>query len=154
MGTDRSGFVRGILKGVAAGAVVALLALAVGVVRLVIALASGRGMALPTGRDLRDIGFYVAGFMLAGAFLGVVWPHVRGKFAYYAAGSVAGMILMLMITVAGETSLSSVSRWSWWGAVLLGTFFGCAFTRGVLGATERQDLDGSGPTSAAADERL
>lgn len=107
------------------GAFGAALALAVGAVRIVFALASGRRISFD---ELRGLGFYAAGFVLAGAVVGLLWPWtrtVRGRYAVGVAGAAIGFFIMMQ-GFFGTTPSWDGAHWFTWvsGSLLFGAMIG------------------------------
>ena len=109
--------------GAAVGVGVSLLFVAVGVARFIFAAAFGDVVA-PDREALRGIAFYMAGFAIAGALLGLARPLLRSRPAIYAGGILAGAIVMFMIVRSETASIASIDRVDWVFIVGAGAVFG------------------------------
>src|SRR5689334_24150956 len=92
--------------GVTAGLFLAGAALAVGVVRILIMLAGGRSV----GMDGFTVGvtLYAAGFAVAGAVVGLLWPWRRDLVGRFALGVLAAAIMAAFIVRASD---GPINRW-------------------------------------------
>jgi hypothetical protein len=119
------------LGGAALGALLAGVFIVIGLLRLfaafvIAALGEARpNLAAPTWRDVQPLAFYVLGFALAGAFVGLLMPWLRRAVAMYAAMAVGGMLVMTMI-MASDKGLHPVDRRDWVFIILFGALFGGA----------------------------
>jgi hypothetical protein len=77
--------------------------------------------------------FYVAGFTVAGAFVGLSRPLVRGAHRLYGVMAVAGGIVMNTIAVSGR-GVQGMDPIDWIAATTLGVLFGLAGAFGFLRA--------------------
>ena len=114
------------LKGALYGFVVSLVFLGIGLIRAVIAIASGKHMNPLTAQDARLLLFYVGGFTAAGALVGTLAPLLRTKFSIYLGASLAGIVVMFAIAVGDKGSLSALDGFDYVAMPLLGVLFGCA----------------------------
>ena len=88
--------------GALGGAAFGGLLLGVGLVRAVVVLLAGGQVSTSPARDLAFAGLYVAGFALAGAAVGTLWPLRATRLGAYALGylgagivsAVCGIIVM------------------------------------------------------------
>lgn len=99
--------------GALGGAFFAALALAVGAVRIVIALAGGTRIE---SEELQWVVFYVGGFVLAGAAVGLLWPLTRtgaGRYIVGVLGAAIGL-LMMMRGVYGPPPVWDAGHWFSW----------------------------------------
>ena len=113
----------GALYGSFAGALA--LALAVGGIRIVFALVGGTRITL---EELRGFVFYVGGFVLAGAVVGLLWPltrTVRGRYGVGGAGAGVGFFVMMQ-GFFGLMPAWDGARWFTWvsGSFLFGAMLG------------------------------
>ena len=118
--------------GALGGAVIAGFALVVGLGRIVLALLSGRPTEAVSGADVRLLAFYVGGFVLAGALVGMLRTFVTSTVGMFGAMALGGVVVMCTIAVADE-GLAAMTRGDWIMMTVLGIIFGCAgaygFTR-------------------------
>lgn len=107
------------LTGALYGAFAGAFALAIGAIRILFALAGGTRINL---EELRGFVFYVGGFVLAGAVLGLLWPLTRtvpGRYAVGVAGAAVGMFVMMQ-GFFGLTPSWDGSHWfAWVGSTLI-----------------------------------
>lgn len=114
-------------RGAAAGALLAAIAIGVGVIRGALFLLTGGKMALPDLATVRAVAAYATGFTVAGAVVGAVLPYLRTGFSQYAGFALGGAIVGAAL-VLGETRV--VTRVDWFIGPGLGAFFGCAMAYG------------------------
>jgi hypothetical protein len=98
------------LWGAAYGLFGAVFALLIGALRIAIALAKGRHIRFD---DLHILGFYIGGFIAAGAIIGVLWPFTRTRSGRYGVSIFGASIFVSSFTVGifGRPTL-------WEGAVI------------------------------------
>ena len=119
-----------------AGALLAGAFIVFGLLRFLLALGvalvggSHQHFSGPTWQDIRPLAFYVLGFGLAGALVGLLKPWLRRAAAFYAAMAVGGIIVMAMI-MASDKGLAAADRPDWIFIVLTGCLFGGAAAWGV-----------------------
>jgi hypothetical protein len=107
------------LTGALYGAFAGALALAVGAIRIVFALAGGTRISF---EELRGFVFYVGGFVLAGAVVGLLWPLTRTARGRYAVG-VAGAGVGFFVMMQGFFGLMPAWDGARWFAWVGSTFF-------------------------------
>src|SRR5690242_2438544 len=104
----RAPWLRNAAGGAGWGGVLALVCLGVGALRILAALVFGAHVALPTVADLRLLAFYVGGFSVAGALLGVARPLLRTRRTSYVGCACAGALAMIVIGVGDKGSLRAL----------------------------------------------
>ena len=119
--------------GALGGAVIAGFALVVGVGRMVFALLSGRTMEAVSRSGVRLLAFYVGGFVLAGALVGMLRTFVTGTVGMFGAMALGGVVVTCTIAVADQ-GLDAMTRGDWIGMTVLGIIFGCAGAYGLTRA--------------------
>ncbi len=120
-------------SGALVGAAFAGFCLLVGLGRIVFVLLSGRTMEAVSWDDARLLAFYVGGFVLAGAVVGVLRPLLRSGAAMFGAMALGGAIVTNTIAIA-EKGLYSMSRVDWIAMTIMGALFGCAAAYGFVRA--------------------
>jgi hypothetical protein len=123
-------------KGAFYGSVVGLALLAIGLVRALVAVVFGHTLESLTAADLRPGLFYLGGFAVAGATLGLAVPLFRYTLGVYLGGCFAGMIVMLAIALGDDPAAISTGRLDWFPIIGLGAFFGCALAFGATRAAK------------------
>lgn len=93
--------------GALGGAAFGGLMLGVGVVRAVIVLIAGGQVSTSPGRDLAMAALYVAGFAVAGASVGALWPLRATRLGAYAlgylgAGIVSAVCGLIVLRIEGD----------------------------------------------------
>jgi hypothetical protein len=130
----RPDLARNVLLGAALGAGLGGIFLVIGLARFALFLVRG-GSAQPiTWADVRPMAYYVGGFALAGAFVGLVRPFLRHRAAAYAAMAVGGAIVMNVIAIS-DKGITGMEGVDWLAMTLIGAVFGLAGARGFLGKT-------------------
>jgi hypothetical protein len=102
------------------------------------ALLAGSAIDLLSGDDGRMLGFYIGGFVVAGAVVGVLRPALRTKEGIYAAMVLGGAIVMNAIAIAND-GWSAMTRGDW---ILMTESVRCSDARshtGSCGMSERLD---------------
>ena len=121
------------LQGAALGAGAGVILVALGLVRALFALLTGRHISAPAAADVRTIAFYIGGFALGGAVFGALRPLLRGKKGIYIGCMLVGIIVMLSIAVGDKGSLGALDSFDWIALPILGAILGSAgaygFTR-------------------------
>ena len=115
-------------NGAMAGLALAVFALAAGLVRASWAIVSGASLDL--GGFLSTLGWYVAAFVIAGGFAGLVWPR-RDSPARRRLVFIAGIAIVVGVIVAidnGPPAAWPISNWVIWLGLSVG--FGLAASRG------------------------
>jgi hypothetical protein len=118
-------------NGALAGLAIAILALGVGLVRALFAILGGQTVDL--AGLLPTISWYVAAFVLAGAFAGLVWPR-RDSPARRRLVFIVGMAIVVGIIVIVESGAPQTWRafeWLMW--LGLSVAFGLALSYGYEG---------------------
>lgn len=115
-----------VIRGAAAGAAVGLCFIAVGLVRAAVFLLGGGHIPGFTGRDWRMLVFYVGGFTLGGAVLGVVRPLLRGNVGVYIGCMLVGVVVMFTIAISDKGSLWALDPPDWIAFAAMGILFGAA----------------------------
>lgn len=125
-------------NGAMAGFAVALLALAVGLIRAVWVILSGA--SLDFAGFLPAIGWYVAAFVIAGGFAGLVFPSSdspgRRRLVF-----IAGMAIVVGVIIcaaAGSPAAWPISDWVIWP--VLSVAFGLAASRGYESVDSSPEL--------------
>lgn len=122
---------RNTLLGAAGGAALGALALLFGLARFMLFVLSG-GKAQTLGWvDIRPVAFYIGGFCLAGAFIGLVRPMLRGRVAVCAVMAIGGAIVMNTIAVS-DAGIAGMHRIDWIAMTVAGALLGLAGAYGLL----------------------
>ena len=100
----------------------ALLGLAVGVLRALVALISGTSVA--TDDFIPGMLLYGAGFAVAGSIIGALWPLRRNILGRYLVGILGAVIVFAFIARVVDGPLERWDRSSVIGIGVLGTLFG------------------------------
>jgi hypothetical protein len=123
---------RNLAVGAGLGVATALLFIGVGIIRAVVAVISGARVAPPTSHDARILLFYVGGFAVAGAFLGVLLPYLHAKSLKYLGFAAGGVVVMLAIAAGDQGGLGALDRVDWIALPILGAILGLAAGFGYL----------------------
>ena len=110
----------------------AVLALCVGLIRMLVALVSGAHVSGLSAGDVRELEFYVGGFVAAGVFIGFLWPALPGRVGKIIAFMFGGVILIFAIAVGDQGSFAALDRTDRIAMTLLGMVFGAAAAYGYL----------------------
>lgn len=94
-----------VARGLFRGLLVGLALIGTGALRAVLVMISGRSLTGPTVADLRPLGFYVAGFSLAGGVIGAFRPWLHRAPIRYAVFCVAGVLTVTSIVAGGDTTM-------------------------------------------------
>ena len=103
-------------------------ALGVGLLRAVYARFRGANVSIEL-EDLRLLATYIAGFVVAGMLISVLWPRLRRKRSKQAVFALAGMIVASAVVI-GMKGLVAWTTVDWVVVLGLGTVFGLAFASG------------------------
>jgi hypothetical protein len=116
-----SGALRRAGQGAITGLCIALFAVAVGVVRIFIAVQSGRGVSFD---DLHILFFYVGGFVLAGSAVALLWPWAKTRMSRYALGMLGAALMLglFLVGIYGSPQAWSHVPWATW--ITLSALFG------------------------------
>lgn len=123
------------LAGAAMGGIMALLCVAIGLLRVLVVVLAGRQVNFD---DYTDLLYYMLGFISGGAAAGLLWPLRRWIGSYYGLGIVVMAFVMLAILLVEEGPISSWDRGTWIGFVLLTVFFGLALGHGAASASREK----------------
>ena len=123
--------VRDVAAGAVIGACLGGALLLVGVARFAVATLDGSPPALSSG-DRRMMAFYVGGFALAGALLGLVRPLIQDERSTYFFSAIAGAVVTLVISAGSKGGLTAIPVPFVALLVVMGAIFGIAFARGFL----------------------
>ena len=123
-------FARRITSGALVGAAVGALCIGVGVLRILLATASGRHVAPITSDDLKGLALYVGAFTVAGMLVTAIWPSLRTRPAKYVGFSLGGIVVTVAILAFEKGGFAAADGVDWTVTVLLGILFGCAFAYG------------------------
>jgi hypothetical protein len=118
--------VRGCLLGALLGGAL----LAIGLMRFCAAGGSVAEGPTRSAADTRLALYYVGGSALAGALAEVVQPLVPGRAGAYVRYGLAGVVVVLMVSVGERGSFAALEVRDWVISLLLGAFFGGVFARG------------------------
>ncbi|HEY9225638.1 MAG TPA: hypothetical protein VIP11_03255 [Gemmatimonadaceae bacterium] len=118
---------RGALIGVGVGSIF----IVVGLLRAGLFLLTGGRLSALSANDARIAVFYLGGFGLAGALVGVLLPRARTAVRIYAAFALAGMVVVIAIMAAAKGGLTSHDRLDWFLFMSTGAVFGCAAAYGL-----------------------
>jgi hypothetical protein len=121
---------RSALRGALAGLAMAGACLVVGVVRAFKITLHGGHVSPPSHTDITAILFYVGGFTIAGVFIGLTWPMLRGKIAKSLAFVAGGVVLVYAIAVGTEGSWSALDTADYVFIALFGAALGLAAVSG------------------------
>ena len=115
------------------GASLAAFAIGVGLLRALFAALRGTRISFELG-DVRMLAAYVGGFVIAGMIVSAAWPALRQKRSKQAVLAFAGMIVACAIVIG----MKGLVGWEVVDGIIvvgLGSLFGLAFARGLLGDT-------------------
>jgi hypothetical protein len=125
-----TGRLRGLVAGALGGLGVAVVCLAVGLMRAAFVLLGGTHVTWPSPEDIRPIALYVGGFVVAGAVAGVVGVERGRRARGYVVFMFGGAAVMLAIALADKGSVRAMDGVDAGAVVVLGPLFGAAFARG------------------------
>ena len=124
--------IRKALLGAAVGAALALAIIAIAAIRFLFALVAGESIAPPNPDDSKMIVFYVGGFAVAGATIGLLRPLIRSRLTAYLAAMIGGIIVMGAIVRSDAPSFAAIDALDWAFVIGSGIFFGIAAAWGFL----------------------
>ena len=114
-------------RGGGIGLIVGALLVSVGMARAAFFALRGGHLSDISSDDLRFVIYYVGGFGLAGAVLGVMLPRYPGAVATRVLFAVAGMIVTTAIAASDTGGLRAHDHIEWLFLLPLGAIFGLAF---------------------------
>lgn len=120
-----------VLVGAALGAALGGVFLLIGVARAAFFLMSGGRLQPIAWTDLRPIAFYIGGFAVAGGFLGLLCPILRGRVAIAGALAVSGAIVMNAIAIS-DKGVAGMDALDWVVMTVVGAVFGLGGGYGLL----------------------
>lgn len=120
------------LAGAAVGAVLALFAILVGMIRMVVALVAGTRLSF---EELGLLAYYVGGFVAGGALAGLLWPFRRWIGGYYGLGVIVMGFVAFGIALAEDGPVAGWSSATWLMIVVLSLVFGLALGYGASRAS-------------------
>ena len=121
--------IRKALLGAAVGAALALAVLTIAAIRFLVA---GDDIAPPSRDDIKMIVFYVGGFAVAGATIGLLRPLIRSRLTAYLAAMMGGIIVMGAIVRSDAPSFAAIDALDCAFVIGCGIFFGTAAAWGFL----------------------
>src|SRR6185437_8472342 len=115
-----------------AGAALATLCVAVGALRTIALLLSGRHLTPLEADDARFLAFYVGSFIAAGALFGLLRPILKGRVGITVGCMLAGIVVALGIGVSDAGGVRAIDGSTWVFLPLFGMFLGGALAYGFL----------------------
>ena len=106
--------------------------MAIGAIRILFAVLGGERIAAPSRDDIQMIVFYVGGFAVAGAIIGLLRPLIRSRLGAYLAAMLGGIIVMGAIVRSDAPSFAAIDAMDWAFVIGSGMFFGAAAAWGFL----------------------
>ncbi|HEX5409860.1 MAG TPA: hypothetical protein VFW89_08835 [Gemmatimonadaceae bacterium] len=115
-----------------AGAALATLCVAVGALRTIALLLSGRHLTPLEADDARALAIYVGSFIAAGALFGLLRPILKGRVGIIVGCMLAGIVVMLGVGFAEAGGVRALDGALWVILPVFGMVFGAALAYGFL----------------------